>query len=334
MSNLLMQVMTSKYVNRLMKSVFGPFVTIYTLHRPSPANHSFHGIDEHLLERCLQFTLDRGYCFASIDELVEAAITRRKLQQPTLCFTLDDGYEDQLSRLIPVLLKYQAKPTLFTITDFVDQMDWPWDAKISYVLWNTPVTHGTLAIGRDSLTLNCSTPELRIATRRTFSRHAKSLSSQNLQIFLIELEKLCGVPLPEKAPENYAPTTWGVLRQYEQLGLRVGAHSRSHHVLSALSEDQVIQELTHSKARVEAELKNPSQVFCYPSGTAKDFTAVHPRLIEQVGFSSAITTISRPTNLQAIREDLYQIDRIGFPETFDKFVRYSSWIEVLRNKLS
>lgn len=334
MSNLLMQVMTSKYVNSLMKSVFGPFVTIYTLHRPNPANHSFHGIDEQLLERCLQFSIDKGYGFASIDELVEAAISRTKLQQPTLCFTLDDGYADQLSRLIPVLLRYQAKPTLFAITDFVDQLDWPWDAKISYMLWNTQVAQGTLVSEGKSLSINCATPELRVASRRTLSQHAKSLNRHSLQIFLLELEKLCAIPLPEKAPENYAPTTWDALRQYEQLGLRVGAHSRSHHVLSALSEEEVIQELTHSKARVEAELKNPSRVFCYPSGTAKDFSAVHPRLVEQVGFSSAITTMSKPTNLQAIREDLYQIDRIGFPETFDRFVRYSSWVEVLRDKLS
>lgn len=334
MSNLLMQVMTNKYVDHLMKKLFGPFVTIYTLHRPTPINQSFHGVDERLLERCLQFTTKRGYCFASIDELVDAAILGKKLQQPTLCFTLDDGYADQLARLIPVLLKYQAKPTLFTITDFVDQVDWPWDAKISYVMWNTRITHGTLVSEQKSLVLNCTTPQMRVATRRILAQHAKTLSKQNLQIFLLELEKICAVELPEKAPENYIPATWEVLRHYEQQGLRVGAHSRSHHVLSALSDEQVVQELAYSKARVEAELENPSKVFCYPSGTVKDFSSIHPRLVESAGFSSAITTISKPTNLRTIRKDLYQIDRIGFPETFDKFVRYSSWIEVLRNKLS
>ena len=148
------------------------------------------------------------------------------------------------------------------------------------------------------------------------------------------MQDVCGVNVPESAPEEYAPATWEELRTCEQRGLRVGAHSRSHLVLSALSDEEILQELTYSKHRIESELNNPSRVFCYPSGTARDFSATHPRLVEQVGFSSAITTISKPTNLHMIRNNLYRIDRIGFPETFDKFVRYSSWIEVLRNKLS
>lgn len=334
MNHLLLPAITNKYVERWMAKLVGPYVTIYTLHRPSPANHSFHGIDEHLLDRSLQFAIDRGYRFASIDEVVEAAVNQRELTQPTLCFTLDDGYADQVSRLIPVLLKYQAKPTLFTITDFVDGVDWPWDAKISYIVWRT--TRSPLEIENEGkhMMIDCSSPGHRINSRRRLSQHAKTLTKVQLDKFLRDLERDCDVELPDSAPDDYAPTSWDSLRQYESQGLRVGAHSRSHFVLNALSEDEILQELKHSKLRVESELRNPSKVFCYPSGTSKDFSLSHPRLVEQVGFSSAITTISKPTNLALIRNNLYQIDRIGFPETFDKFVRYSSWIEVLRSRLS
>ena len=334
MNHLLLQAMTNRYVDRWMTKLVGPFVTIYTLHRPNPANHSFHGVDEELLDRSLQFAVERGYQFASIDELVESAVKQQELSHPTLCFTLDDGYADQVARLVPVLLKHQAKPTLFTITDFVDRVDWPWDAKVSYVIWNTHVIRFTLESAGKRLELNCSSPGHRVNTRRALSQHAKTLNKQALHNFLQELQYVCGVNVPESAPEEYAPATWEELRTCEQRGLRVGAHSRSHLVLSALSDEEILQELTYSKHRIESELNNPSRVFCYPSGTARDFSATHPRLVEQVGFSSAITTISKPTNLHMIRNNLYRIDRIGFPETFDKFVRYSSWIEVLRNKLS
>lgn len=334
MNQVLMQMITSKYVEHLMSKVLGPFVTIYTLHRPSPSNQSFHGIDENLLEQCLRFSLKRGYEFASIDELVDAAVNNRKLTKPTLCFTLDDGYADQLSRLIPVLLKYQAKPTLFVITDFIDQVDWPWDAKVAYIVWSTSVTPCTFQNAGKSIKLDCTSPKTRVETRRALSRHAKTLGKNDLENFLAALEQICQVSVPEKAPLEHSPTSWEDLRKYEELGLRVGAHSRSHLVLKALNDDQIVHELAESKARVDGELKHPSKVFCYPSGTANDFSARHPLLVEQAGFSSAITTISRPTNLQAIRANLYQIDRIGFPETFDRFVRYSSWIEVLRNKFS
>jgi peptidoglycan/xylan/chitin deacetylase (PgdA/CDA1 family) len=335
MSKLLLQAMTSKPIDRLMTKVMGPFVTIYTLHRPTSVDHSFHGIDEHLLEQCLQYALARGYVFASIDELVTAAQSGKQLTKPTLCFTLDDGYADQAAHLIPVLLKYQAKPTLFVITDFVDQRDWPWDAKLAYMIWNLQLSQTHFVFRGQSITLDCATPERRLATRRAMSLFGKTLDKNGLREFLHVLKTACAITPPEQPPANYVPATWSQLRDLEEQGLRVGAHTCSHHVLSALNNEQVLRELQQSKARIVAEMKNPSQVFCYPSGMAKDFSASeHPPLVAEAGFSSAVTTISKPTNLVAIADRPYLIDRIGFPESLERFMRYSSWVEVLRNKIS
>ncbi len=334
MNNLLLQAMTNKYVDRWMMKLIGPSVTIYTLHRPHPSNQSYHGADETLLEHCLEFSVRRGYRFASIDEVVHDAMQGKEITQPTLCFTLDDGYADQLSRLVPVLLRYEAKPTLFVISDFVDQIDWPWDAKIAYLIWNTPLSQFQINIGNTSLELDCSSVERRINSRRKLSHHAKTLKKADLLALLRTLEAQCAVPIPKAAPTEYKPVSWEGLREYEAQGLKVGAHSRSHFVLSALDDDDVLEELSHSKRRIEAELNNPSQVFCYPSGTIRDYSTSHPALVESAGFSAAVTTISKPTNLHSVRENRYQIDRIGFPETLEKFARYSSWVEVLRNKLA
>jgi len=333
MNNLLLHAMTNKFVDRWVMKLMGPSVTIYTLHRPSPSDHSFHGIDENLLERCLEFSIQRGYNFVSIDELVDAAVNGKELTKPTLCFTLDDGYADQLSRLVPTLLRYNAKPTLFVISDFVDQVDWPWDAKVAYIIWYTPLAQIKVDTAGIKLELDCSSTERRINSRRKLSHHAKSLKKSELLELLQSLEKSCGISIPQVPPKDYVPVTWQNLREYESQGLRVGAHSRSHFVLSALTDDEVLEELDHSRRRVHAELSNPSRVFCYPSGTIRDYSSSHPFLVEKSGFSSAVTTNSKPTNLDSIRRNPYQIDRIGFPETFEKFVRYSSWVEVLRNKL-
>lgn len=335
MKSALLKVMTSRPVDHLMSKMIGPFVTIYTLHRPSPADKSFSGIDEGLLEQCLQYAVERGYAFASIDELVESALRGERLTKPTLCFTLDDGYADQLTRLIPVLLKYQAKPTLFAITDFVDKQDWPWDARLAYLIWNTPETQLRLESKGQELILDCANAKERIATRRAMSRYAKTLTREELPIFLAAMEQACAIAVPQQTPTNYAAANWDELRQFEQQGLRVGAHTCTHHVLSAQSDEQIIAELTGSRARIQTEMQNPSQVFCYPSGTAGDFSATrHPALVQQAGFTAAITTISKPTNFEAMRARPFLIDRIGFPETFARFVRYSSWIEVLRSRLS
>lgn len=335
MKKALLQMMTCKTMDRLMTKIVGPSVTIYTLHRPTSADNSFSGIDEQLLEQCLQYAVARDYAFASIDEVVKAAMSGQALTRPTLCFTLDDGYADQVERLVPVLLKYQAKPTLFTITDFVDQQDWPWDAKLAYLIWQTPKSELTIKSRGEVLTVDCSTPNARVQTRRTLSRYAKTLSYTGLIDFLTTLAHECELIIPAQAPAPYTATTWQELRRYTAQGLHVGAHTRSHYVLSSLKDEQALLELNHSRARIHAEIVHPSQVFCYPSGTAGDFSPTRDtKLVEQVGFTAAVTTISKPTDYAAIRAQPFLIDRIGFPETLERFIRYSSWIEVLRSRLS
>ena len=69
------------------------------------------------LERQLGWLRDNGWTFAFLSEL--AAPTARK----TVVLTFDDGYRDNLTAAHPLLLKHQAKATLFPVVDRADR-DW------------------------------------------------------------------------------------------------------------------------------------------------------------------------------------------------------------------
>lgn len=333
MNALMRRAMNSKGMGRYFSALAGPFVTIFMLHRPEPEDGSFNGLSEKLLERCLHYALECGYAFASIDEVVEAAFAGKPVSRPTLCFTLDDGYADQVSRLVPLLLQYEAKPTMFTITDFVDGVDWPWDAKVAYAVKHSPLQALRLVIDGETRNLDCSTPQARIQSRRQITAYAKTLRHRALAAFVAEVEAACQFALSTRAPKDYRPASWDMLRASEKEGLRVGSHSRSHSLLNALDDQQVSTELAHSRMRLSAELNNPSNVFCYPSGTAEDFSSRHEDLVKEAGYKAAVSTVSRTAYFKEIRENPYRITRIGFPRTLEQFARYSSWLEALRSKL-
>ena len=333
MGNFLQSALVSTPVTALMNRLVGHYATIYMIHRPQPDNGAYEGLSPALLDKCLEYATHNGFEFASIDDLVADALTGRKPRRPTLCFTLDDGYQDQVEQLVPVLLKHQAKPTLYVINDLIDQTDWPWDSKLSYALWQCRFNHLELPSQGERFQLDLSTPIARIQSRRQLTRFGKTLSSSALSQFVADAITALAVELPSQAPQAYQPATWDSLRAAEQQGLRIGAHACSHRVFSALSDDEIRTELTQSYQRLEQEVRHPSRVFCYPSGTAQDFLPRQINLVEQAGFIAALTSIPGNIRMQHIKQAPFQIKRHSFPNRFETFVRYSSWLEYIRSSI-
>jgi peptidoglycan/xylan/chitin deacetylase (PgdA/CDA1 family) len=320
-------------VNNLLNRLIGPYFTIFTLHRCNSNNGAYGGTDEALLKKCLDYASKNDYRFLSIDDVVKESLNGLTSSQPTICFTLDDGYADQSNHLVPLLLDYKAAPTLFVITDFVDNTLWPWDAKLVYLIWNTPLDHIILTIGKTTLTLDLSSASKRISSRRLVNDVVKKIPPELHDQVISDIAKDCQLKLPLSPPEEFLNTNWSRLRELERHGLRVGSHTASHLVFNSANEERIHQELVKSKTQLTNELKNPSSVFCYPLGSAKDFSAQHIHLIKAAGYSAAVSTLSSITNKKAINAKPFQIERIAFPNTFEKFVRYISWKEVVRSKL-
>lgn len=321
-------------LNSCINKLLGHYVTIYMIHRPAPKDGLYHGLSPELLEQCLVYAKKQNYHFAYLDEVVSDAIHGRVPSRPTLCFTIDDGFNDQVEELVPILLKYDAKPTIFVLTNFVDKIDWPWDSKIGYMVNNTCCCANYLSYKDLQFPLDFTSMQNKISTRRALVKYAKYLPSQELNDFMEAVSNELAVTPPLTAPVSHQPTSWERLRHYESLGLKIGSHACTHRVFNSLALDTVKDEIIHAKNRLEAELSLPSKVFCFPSGTAKDFSAVHANLVRELGYMAAVSANPGNNTLASIRQTLYCITRHTFPNTLARFARYSSWFEVIRNKLT
>ena len=100
--------------------------------------------------------------------------------------------------------------------------------------------------------------------------------------------------------------TWDQLRELQQAGIEVGAHTINHNSLSSLSVKSQRQEIFGSKKSLEQELQVPVTAFCYPSG---QYTAETEALVREAGFISATTTQSGLASFQP-KGDLMAIPRV------------------------
>jgi peptidoglycan/xylan/chitin deacetylase (PgdA/CDA1 family) len=98
--------------------------------------------------------------------------------------------------------------------------------------------------------------------------------------------------------------SWDQLKELQQAGFEIGAHTVDHADLSKENLAQQHTEIFESKATLERQLGVPVTAFCYPSGKFNDITL---GLVKQAGFTSATTTKEGITHKG---DDLFTLKRV------------------------
>ena len=68
----------------------------------------------------MKFLVDNGYNFITPSELLDSWDNGSSLPVKPIIITFDDGYIDTYKNVYPILQKYNAKITLFVITDYLN----------------------------------------------------------------------------------------------------------------------------------------------------------------------------------------------------------------------
>ena len=230
---------------------------------------------------CLEKTIlghqAKGYLFVSIDDVVSMIKTKRFPNRPFVCFTLDDGYKDNLFEAAPIFRKYNVPYCVYVATSFVtgDVALW-W-----YILEDLIVKNDTLTL-TDGRVFSCSTLGEKnkfftilhdeIIVRKSQKEYFDSLFSnytydwrqkaESLVLNMAELQELAKDPL-----------------------CTIGAHTVNHVNLSQLSYREKQEEIVSSRTLLSAWTGQAISHFSYPYGAYDDECIF---IVEQTGFSSAV----------------------------------------------
>jgi peptidoglycan/xylan/chitin deacetylase (PgdA/CDA1 family) len=190
------------------------------------------------------------------------------------------------------LQEFRFPATFFVVSSFIRGADWIWTDKVT---WLSEQSH-TLDelrpenLGRTFHSLNRLRPEDR-------NRRIQSMAAR------------AGLPLPEKAPPQYAACSWTELREMSQSGLvEIGSHTVTHPILSSLTDEESWQELTESRREIKAALGEEVRCFCLPNGMPADFRSGQIRQIAEAGYACSVLA---DFGLVEAGSDRYQMRRIG-----------------------
>jgi len=247
------------------------------------------------LERVLR-TLGRGFRMVTVGEGL-AALEEPDDRRSLVALSMDDGYADNRSALLPLLERTDAKATVFLESRVMTDRRVNWSHKWFWVLDQL----GAEATTRQLMS-EVRAPELLERLRRVVEEGPAELAYQVKRVLKYEARPADRDPaidalfaarggdeaaLVERiymAPED--------ARALQDSGrVELGGHTVSHHVLSTLSADEQRAEVGDGKAALEDLFGGGSGVcFAYPFGRRWDVDDDSLEAVRAAGFRGAVTT--------------------------------------------
>ena len=332
---LLIPILASRPIAAVANRFFGGGVPVFMLHRMDDENHARAGGTRTAhLRRCLQYLVDQGYRFTSLEQIVTTLREGQPLPAKTVVFTMDDGFVDQATIAAPIFEEFQCPLTFFVITGMLDQSLWPWDTQVAWITETAATQTLATSVAGKPFTLPLGSIDDRRHAKRILHDAIRETPSDAIKKIVRLIASDAGVVIPDTPPAAYQPMTWDMARQLERRGIQFAPHSVSHNLLSRLDNDKLQQEISDSWATLDRELLNPLKVFCYPTGRTGDYDARAINMLRDSGYLAAVTTT--PDFVMPVRTDedlLYSLPRFSLPDSMEDFIQCCTWIEYAKNNL-
>jgi peptidoglycan/xylan/chitin deacetylase (PgdA/CDA1 family) len=216
----------------------------------------------------------------AVERLAEGALSER-----TIIVSFDDGYHDNLVHALPVLERYGVPATIFVTTGFIDGTCVPWWYEQDAILRKLDAAEISWK-GR-SFSWKLETPAQTLSAMSELYYLFKEMSHGDQDAFMEKLRNLC--------PSRFTPESmflsWDELIELSRHPLiTIGAHTKSHPVLSRLTAEGVRDELAGGKEILERRLGHSVDHLAYPFGGSAQVCRREFEAACEAGFRSAFTT--------------------------------------------
>jgi peptidoglycan/xylan/chitin deacetylase (PgdA/CDA1 family) len=281
----------------------------------------------------------------SLNQFVQELETN-SLHPGSVAISFDDGYADNLQAALPALQRFDIPATFFITSGAVDNpLEFWWDELGRYVLDDDYVP-GLLRVelsdGTHEIDLGPVGPVAKGVEAKWQARNPAPGPREAAYLYLWRLLQ----PLGHRERTNVLDLMArraGVLRDARgthrtltmaELSMlashpltEIGAHTVTHPVLAALSTEAQHAEIAESRSYLEELVGKPINCFAYPHGDTNDYTPETLKVIGDLGFRYACSTLRHPIRYSSDRRQLpriYMQDMDG--ARFSKLIR--EWLGV------
>lgn len=259
--------------------------------------------------------LRKKYCVLGLQEVINAIQKNISLPRNIAVVTFDDGYRNNLTLALPILIKYNIPASIFLTTGYIgtDKL-LPLD-RAYLILTNSqnkqPLFFKEIGLGP----LFFDNDESILASYLSTVEALKNLSTEVQEAYLEKLKTILKSDYERSDVENeFKLLSWEEVDYLAKNDLiEIGAHTQSHEILSNVSIRVAEKEILNSKTMIECHLSRKVISFAYPNGTLRDFNEFHSQQLKNIGFVCSMTTVAR---LNQYSDNRYELGRISIGPIF------------------
>lgn len=231
----------------------------------------------------------------TLDEAFKHLHDPTGVSQTAIALTFDDGYRDNITHALPVLLRNGVRATLFPVTRTASGGRPLWWDELTDTLSKARTNGQGLSrylAGVEELVFSPA-DRLRLGLDLSHRAAAEFLGDRLLELRATRREQLLrslasrlGVTPEQRAIESrYAD--WDELRSAAALGFEIGGHTTDHTVLCLEDPMEAQTQIKRCRCLLEEKLASPVRSFAYPNG---GHDATVRALTAAAGYRLAVTT--------------------------------------------
>jgi peptidoglycan/xylan/chitin deacetylase (PgdA/CDA1 family) len=222
----------------------------------------------------------------TLDELLALISGRTSLREPHVMVTFDDGYLDNYQLAYPILRRHDVQGVFFLPTAFAGTNRIPWWDEIAYIVKHAQRTRIRLEYPQAcDFDLDADGVP---ASIMHILRLYKQPEMRDAGRFVEQLEHACD----SQRPGNHAGRCfldWSEAREMLSGGMAFGSHSHSHEILSKLSPERQVEELTMSRDILESQLGCSIEAVAYPVGARDTFNSETLDALRKANYRAAFS---------------------------------------------
>jgi peptidoglycan/xylan/chitin deacetylase (PgdA/CDA1 family) len=213
--------------------------------------------------------------------------------------TFDDGYGDNYRTATPILKEFGVPASVFVTTDPVSGRGWLWWDRLANALTRS-VGKTFAAFGRDwTIKTENDVWDTQAGLTKLLKRNADRDDT------IESIAEQLGV---NEVPPPGLYLTWNDVRALQNDGWEVGAHTKSHSILTSIPREDAFREINESADEIENETGTRPRLFAYPNGRAEDFDGEIISYLKKAGFAGAVAGDAGPETREI---DPFAVKRIG-----------------------